>query len=71
MTKANWRTCIEWLLWTFVAAVTSNLAGAAVIGVDAWKAAALAGLAALVGGVLAIARWRLSVLPNPGNLTKP
>lgn len=36
----------------------------AVLGLD--LAAAVAGLGALINAVLVIARWRLSVLPNPG-----
>lgn len=58
---------LERLLWTFIAAALGSLSGAALFGVAVWKAAALAGLTAVANAVLIFARWRLSVLPNPGN----
>ena len=62
------RDLAERLLWTFVAAFLGTLTGSAVLdlGLDALQVAALAGLGAVANAVLVIARWRLSVLPNPG-----
>lgn len=62
------RDLLERLFWTFVAAFLGTLLGAAVldVDVDALQAAAMAGLGAAANFVLLIARWRLSVLPNPG-----
>jgi len=63
------RDLLERLFWTFVSAFLGALAGAAVLdlNVDALQAAAMAGLGAVANAVLVIARWRLSVLPNPGD----
>lgn len=73
----------ERALWTFVAAFISAMlapsladAIAAVTPVtitfslDAIEAAFVAGVAALGQYVLDVARWRLSVLPSPGELTR-
>lgn len=62
------RDLIERLFWTFVSAFLGALTGAAVfsLDVDALQAAALAGCGALINAVTILARWRLSVLPNPG-----
>lgn len=60
------RDLAERVFWTFVTAALTNLAGATVLGIEAWKAAAMTGLAAAINAVLVIARWRLSVLPDPG-----
>lgn len=62
------RDLLERILWTFVAAFLGALTGAAVLSLDvtALQAAAMAGLGAVANAVLVIARWRLSVLPNPG-----
>jgi hypothetical protein len=64
----------ERLLWTFVAAFTSALVTppvAQAAGVDlslsALEAAVLAGTSAVIGFVTVIARWRLSILPDPGS----
>lgn len=64
----------ERLLWTFVAAFTSALVSppvAQAVGVDlslsAFEAAFLAGTSAVIGFVTVIARWRLSILPDPGS----
>jgi hypothetical protein len=64
----------ERLLWTFVAAFTSALVTppvAQAAGVDlslsALEAAFLAGTSAVIGFVTVIARWRLSILPDPGS----
>ena len=63
----------ERLVWTFVAAFTSALVSpplAQAAGVDlslsALEAAFLAGTSAVVNFLALIARWRLSVLPEPG-----
>jgi hypothetical protein len=60
------RDILERMFWTFVTASLTNLAAATFIDVSAWKLAVLAGLTALVNAVVAIGRWRLSVLPDPG-----
>lgn len=62
------RDLLERLVWTFVAAFVGALTGAAVLSLDvtALQAAAMAGLGAVANAVLVIARWRLSVLPDPG-----
>lgn len=62
------RDTFERLFWTFVAAFLGQLVGAAVLdlGVSAIQSAAVAGLGAVANAVLLIARWRLSVLPDPG-----
>lgn len=63
----------ERVLWTFVAAFTSALVSpplAQAAGIDlsltALEAAFVAGASAVVNLVTVIARWRLSVLPDPG-----
>jgi ABC-type antimicrobial peptide transport system permease subunit len=77
------RDALERLLWTFVAAFVGALLGSpllhavieetADVSVDlsllgtAFVSAVLAGLIAVANAVLIIARWRLSVLPNPGD----
>lgn len=62
------RDTAERLFWTFVAAFLGQLVGAAVLdlGVSALQSAAVAGLGAVANAVLLVARWRLSVLPDPG-----
>ena len=77
------RDALERLLWTFIAAFLGALLGspivlqvieaAADVDVDlsilstALVSATLAGLISVANAVLIIARWRLSVLPNPGS----
>lgn len=68
------RDLLERLVWTFVSAFLGALVGASVLDldVDAVQAAALAGLGAAANALTIFARWRLSVLPNPGEgLVKP
>lgn len=76
------RDLIERVFWTFVASFLASLLGApvliaaleaasgAAIDVSALQAALVAalvaGMVAVANFVLVIARWRLSVLPNPG-----
>lgn len=62
----NWRDWTERLFWTAVTAALTNIAGASLFSIDVWKAAALTGGAALINGVLGLARYRLSILPTPG-----
>ena len=64
----NVRDFAERLVWTFVAAAGGALIAPAVFGFDvsALEAAAIAGVGAVVNAVTQYARWRLSVLPNPG-----
>jgi len=64
----------ERLFWTFVAAFTSALVSPALAqaaGVDlslsALEAAFVAGTSAVVNFFTVIARWRLSILPDPGS----
>ena len=63
---------IERLFWTFVAAFLGQLVGTAVLdlGVSAIQSAAVAGLGAVANAVLLVARWRLSVLPDPGQAVR-
>lgn len=60
------RDLLERVWWTFVAAVGAAAPVAAFLDVEAWKAAVFAGATAAVNAVTVIARWRLSVLPDPG-----
>jgi|JI10StandDraft_1071094.scaffolds.fasta_scaffold1637353_2 hypothetical protein len=64
----NVRDFAERLVWTFVAAAGGALIAPAVFGFDvsALEAAAIAGVGAVVNAVTQYARWRLSVLPSPG-----
>lgn len=63
----DWRDTIERLFWTVVAAMLGNIAGSTLIGLDAWKAAVLAGITGAVNFLLIAARARLAVLPDPGH----
>lgn len=63
----------ERLVWTFVAAFTSALvspplaeAAGVEMSLSALDAAFLAGTSAVVNFLTVVARWRLSVLPDPG-----
>lgn len=70
----SWNTFAERLVWTFVSAFGGALVGANLIGIDidALQVAAIAGLSAVVNSVTQLARYKLSVLPNPGDgLVKP
>lgn len=60
------RDFAERLWWTFVVAATANATAAAVFDIDWWQMAAATGVAAVLQAVVVFARWRLSVLPNPG-----
>lgn len=66
MTSIRTRDIAERVFWTFIVASLTNLVGVTLLGVDVWKGAAMAGLTAVINAVIAIARWRLSVLPDPG-----
>lgn len=64
---------VERLVWTFVAAFTSALVSPPVaqaaglnLSLTALDAAVLAGASAVVNFITVVARWRLSVLPDPG-----
>lgn len=70
----TWSQFAERLVWTFVSAFGGALVGANLIGIDidALQVAAIAGLSAVVNSVTQLARYKLSVLPNPGDgLVKP
>lgn len=63
----------ERMVWTFIAAFTSALvspplaqAAGVHLSISALDAAVLAGMSAVVNFVSVVARWRLSVLPDPG-----
>lgn len=60
------RDLAERFVWTVIAAALSNLVGVGLLDLSAWQAAALAGLNGGATFVLVVARWRLSVLPDPG-----
>lgn len=62
----KFRDAIERIFWTAVAAAGAAVTGAALFDVESWRAAAMAATAAAIDAVLLVARWRLSVLPNPG-----
>ncbi len=64
----NPRDFAERLVWTFVSAAGGSLVAPAVFGFDVStvQAAAIAGCGAVINAVTQFARWRLSVLPNPG-----
>lgn len=66
MTSIRTRDIVERVGWAFVVGSLTNLAGVTLLGVEAWKGAVLAGLTAVINAILAVARWRLSVLPDPG-----
>ncbi len=65
----TWNQFAERLVWTFVAAAGGALVAPALFGFDmtTLEAAAIAGCGAVVNAVTQFARWRLSVLPNPGD----
>lgn len=70
----TWNQFAERLVWTFVSAFGGALVGVNLLGLDvnAVQAAAIAGCGAVVNALTQFARWRLSVLPNPGDgLVKP
>jgi hypothetical protein len=69
MNEFRWSTFLERLVWTFVSAAGGALVAPAVLGFDVatWQAAAIAGFSAVVNAVTQVARYRLSVLPNPGD----
>lgn len=61
------RDLCERVFWTAVSAGLAAVPSAALFDVASWKLAALVGAAAAVNAVLIVARWRLSVLPDPGD----
>ena len=60
------RDLIERVVWTAIAAALTALIGAPILDVEEWRAAALAGGTSAITAILVIARWRLSILPDPG-----
>lgn len=60
------RDIAERVFWTFIVAALANLVGVTFLDVEIWKGAAMAGLSAVINIVVAIGRWRLSILPDPG-----
>lgn len=70
----KWNQILERLFWGFVATAGGALMAPAVFGFDvtAVEASLIAGCGSVVSGITQLARWRLSVLPNPGDgLVKP
>ena len=68
MTRYRWVDLGERLLWTAVSAFLGTLVAGGVfdVGVSVLAAAGIAAAGAAVNFVLVVARWRLSVLPDPG-----
>lgn len=62
----NVRDFAERWVWTVVVVGAGNLAGAALFNVDAWKMGAATGLAAGLQVITTFGRYRLKILPNPG-----
>lgn len=62
----NLRDLLERVWWTAVAAATANFTAVAILDIAAWKMAVATGIAAGVNAITVIARWRLTVLPDPG-----
>lgn len=60
------RDLIERVAWTAIAAAGANFTAVALLDVAAWKMGIVTGLVAAINAVTVIARWRLSVLPDPG-----
>ena len=56
----NWNNILSRAAWTFIQAFTSATAGAVVWDVEVWKAAAVAGLAALLSLIKTIATEQLA-----------
>lgn len=73
-TNVQWRDIAERIFWTFIAGFLGALTApplAQAIGMDlsmtAVESAFVAGVASVATFLLALARWRLSVLPDPGS----
>lgn len=65
-TRIRVRDLLERILWTAIAAALTAVVGAPILDVEAWRAAAFAAGTSVSTAVLVIARWRLSILPDPG-----
>lgn len=65
-TTVRVRDLAERVVWTAISAGLGVLTISGVIDVSALEAAFAAAASALVNALLVIARWRLSVLPDPG-----
>lgn len=61
------RDFAERWFWTVLVAVLGNITAAALFDIQAWKMAAATGLTAGLQPIILFARYRLSVLPNPGD----
>lgn len=61
------RDTIERVFWSTVAAALGAVPSAALFDVETWKLAASAGVTGAVTAVLVYARYRLKVLPDPGD----
>lgn len=62
----NVRDTLERLFWTAASAVGSSVIGAALLEMNTWKTAALAGITAGINFITIVARRRLETLPDPG-----
>lgn len=63
----NLKDTLERLVWTMVAAFLGALGVSDLIDITAWQAGLAAAATAGANFILIIARYRLSVLPNPGD----
>lgn len=69
--KIRVRDLVERVVWTTIAAGLGALVAVPLISIDAFEAAIVAAFGGAVNAVLVIARWRLSVLPDPGQGLPP
>lgn len=58
---------LERVLWSSVSAGLGTLVAGPLFDIDAVAAAGVAAAAGAINAVLVIARWRLAVLPDPGD----
>lgn len=68
MKESKTRDFLERLVWTFVVTTTTTTIGNGILGLDLelWKMAALQGVGAVIQSIVLLARYRLSMLPSPG-----
>ncbi len=64
--RIRWRDLAERVFWTFVTGAGTQAFGSAVLDIDEWKSAVLAGVNALGSMLLVVGRQRLAALPDPG-----
>lgn len=66
MRKTPVRDFLERLFWTLVVTSSSGMVASSLLDIEVWKVAAMNGLAAVIQAVVVFGRYRLSILPNPG-----